>query len=284
MILYKYAGDSGIKILQDLRLKITPPNEFNDPFELTPQSRFTMTVGYLLDQLKNDPEWFRQPYELMVKHRGYPHAFERFLADLPVEIPRRFNEFRGLWRLEQSRADLGSLADASHYMGILCVSRPNDSIPMWSYYANNHRGIALGLDLCHPCFEHGFRGAFGPVKYRKSRCSVDPRMPDGPELLKEFVTVIFTKSIVWRHEKEYRRVYRLDELLRPLPGPDRKQYYFLNISGESIQEIILGCWVDLAYEQEIRDELSRRPRTFGHIKLSRCERHRSRFELKIVPA
>ena len=38
MILYKYAGESGLRILEDLRLKITPPNEFNDPFEVTPHA------------------------------------------------------------------------------------------------------------------------------------------------------------------------------------------------------------------------------------------------------
>src|SRR5260221_617662 len=113
MIFYKYAGAAGIKVIVDLRLKITPPNEFNDPFELTPRSKFTLTIDRMLNILNTNPEWFRQPYELMVKHEAYPYDFERFLGDLPTEVPRRFNVFKSLWRKEQSRADLGSLQDAS---------------------------------------------------------------------------------------------------------------------------------------------------------------------------
>jgi hypothetical protein len=36
VILYKYSGELGTKILDDLKVKVTPPNELNDPFELSP--------------------------------------------------------------------------------------------------------------------------------------------------------------------------------------------------------------------------------------------------------
>ena len=78
----------------------------------------------------------------------------------------------------------------------------------------------------------GLRGSFGPVKYQQNRCSIDPRLPEGSELLKQFTKVIFTKSAIWKHEQEYRRVYRLDELLHPTPGPDGKHYYFLTSMPE----------------------------------------------------
>ncbi len=62
MILYKYAGASGMRILDDLGLKVTPPNELNDPFELTPRSLDRMTRQYLLDKATHDPEHFRPAY------------------------------------------------------------------------------------------------------------------------------------------------------------------------------------------------------------------------------
>src|SRR5262245_32896626 len=125
MLLYKYASASGIKILEDLRLKVTPPNEFNDPFEMTPYSRSTLTIGGMLSILKTNPEWYKQVYDLMVEREGYPYDFARFLGDLPTEIPRRFIVFKRLWRREQSRADLGSLNDASKCMGVICASKVN---------------------------------------------------------------------------------------------------------------------------------------------------------------
>ena len=36
-LLYKYCDRRGIDVLDRLRLKVTPPNRFNDPFEVTPQ-------------------------------------------------------------------------------------------------------------------------------------------------------------------------------------------------------------------------------------------------------
>ena len=36
-VLYKYCDPRGIDILQSLRLKVTPPNQFNDPFEFMPR-------------------------------------------------------------------------------------------------------------------------------------------------------------------------------------------------------------------------------------------------------
>lgn len=35
---YKYCDQRGIDIVENLRLIVTPPNQFNDPFELTPHA------------------------------------------------------------------------------------------------------------------------------------------------------------------------------------------------------------------------------------------------------
>jgi hypothetical protein len=284
MVFYKYAGDRGINILEDLRLKVTPPNDFNDPFELTPRSKFTITLDYMLNRVHNDPEWFREPYNDMVQHEGYPHSFERFLADMPRVIPLKFKAYKKLYREAQIRNDLGSLNEASQLMGILCVSKPNDSIAMWSHYANHHRGVAFGLDFMHSCFT-GHATEFGAVRYRQDRYAVDALLHIGSvELYKQMKAVMFTKSTIWKYEQEYRRIYRLRELLCPPAGADGKRHYFLNIDGDAIRKIIFGCCIAPAYENQIRAELNRKPRTFGHIQLFRCKRHQSRFQIQIVPA
>jgi len=284
MVFYKYAGDRGISILEDLRLKVSPPNVFNDPFELTPRSKFTITVDYMLNRVRNEPEWFREPYNDMVRNEGYPHSFDRFLADMPAVIPMKFKAYKKLYREAQIRNDLGSMDEASQYMGILCVSKPNDSIAMWSHYANHHRGVALGLELAHSCFT-GLAGDFDAVRYRRNRCAVDALLPIcSVEWYNQLKTVMFTKSTIWNYEQEHRRIYRLRDLLCPPAGTDGKRHYFLNIDGDAIREIIFGCCITPDYEKQIRQELNRRPRTFGHVRLFRCERHRSRFQIQIVPA
>src|SRR6266566_4504306 len=241
MVFYKYVGARGISVIEDLRLKVSPPNAFNDPFELTPRSKFTITADYMLNRVRNEPEWFREPYNDMVRHEGYPHSFDRFLADMPTVIPMKFKAFKRLYRAAQIRNDLGSMDEASQYMGILCVSKPNDSIPMWSHYANHHRGVAFGLDLAHSCFT-GHAGEFDAVRYQRNRCAVDALLPiNSAEWYNQLKLVMFTKSTIWEYEREYRRIYRLRDLLYPPAGADGQRHYFLDIDGGAIREIIFGC-------------------------------------------
>ena len=85
-------------------------------------------------------------------------------------------------------------------------------------------------------------------------------------------------------QQEYRRVFRLADLIHAPPNDKGKRHYFLDINGSDIREIIFGCGIDVADEHRIKAELNRRSKTFAHVKLFRCKRHDVRFELEIVPA
>jgi hypothetical protein len=286
MLFYKYASEeSGLRILEGLCLKVTPPNEFNDPFELTPRSKLKITLRYMLDLLRTDEEAFLPAYDDMVRNESYPHSFQKFLSDLPRMLPLKFKEFRMQYREALITQDLQSLDEGSKYMGLLCVSRPNNSIPMWSHYANHHRGMAFGLDMKHRCFTHGFSTEFAKVRYRRTRYPVEALLQIGePELLRQLKAVISTKSPDWKYEEEHRAIYRLDELISRAVGEDGKQLYFLNIDGTAIREIIFGCRSDSEIKQKIWKEFKRKPKTFGHVKLLQCKRHGSKFELEVIPA
>ena len=65
-------------------------------------------------------------------------------------------------RAELVKWDMKSLDEASEYFGIVSVSRTAKSIPMWSHYADHHRGIAIGLDL------QNIGKAFGPFRNVKA--------------------------------------------------------------------------------------------------------------------
>ena len=61
-ILYKYCDVRGIDILQSHRLKVTPFDEFNDPFEIAPRMR----PDFPFEDAKaavTDPEFMRKLYE-----------------------------------------------------------------------------------------------------------------------------------------------------------------------------------------------------------------------------
>ena len=282
MVLYKYAsGESGIKVLQDLRLKITPPNEFNDPFELTPRSKFTITLNDMLNRVRNCPEYYRGVFEDMKKD-GHSQTFEQFIETLPKVLPIKFKEFRNLMRKKLVERDMQVINEASRTNGILCVSKKPNSIQMWSHYANHHKGIAIGLDLSKA--GGALKGLFGEVKYRKPRRGVDPwLLPPNPEWFKQMKETIFTKGQEWIHESEYRRVFRLADLTHAMPDEKGNRHYLLDIGGDAIREIILGCRMEKPEESLITNELQRRPKTFGHVKLFRCKRHDTKYELEILP-
>lgn len=278
MVYYKYAGGLGIKVLEDLRLKITRPNEFNDPFELTPRSQFTLTNAAMLNRAKTDPDHYQGAFEDMKKD-GYPHTFEQFITDLPRML--NFRKFKKLMREALVQKDMKSLDEASEKFGVLCVSRSPNSIPMWSHYADNHKGIAVGLDVAK------IGQALGPfrrVRYRKHRRGIDRWLaPTNPEWFRQAMDTFFIKSREWIYEQEYRRVFQLAKLVHAQPDEKGRRHFFLDFSGNNIREIIFGCRIDEKFENRIRVELGRRPNTFGHVKLFRCKRHHSRFELEIIP-
>lgn len=267
--------------MEDLRLKITPPDEFNDPFELTPRSKFTITLDDMLNRVETCPEYYRGVFEDMKKD-GLTDTFEKFIEILPTILPLKFKEYRKLMRQKLVEVDMTSVNEASQKLGILCVSKLPNSIPMWSYYANHHKGIAIGLDLSKA--GNAFPGQFGKVRYHKFRRGVNPWLISASrEWFKQVTDTIFIKSRDWVHEAEYRRVFRLADLIHATPDEMGKRHYLLDIGGSAIKEIIFGCRIDESYEKRIKAELDRRSKTFGHIKLFRCKRHDTRFELDVVP-
>src|ERR1700730_17034424 len=75
--LYKYSPPRGIDILRTLRLKITAPNQFNDPFELAPRMEERLTPEKALDAL-GEPRVLTMTYQQMVTSGQFVGSFEDF--------------------------------------------------------------------------------------------------------------------------------------------------------------------------------------------------------------
>jgi hypothetical protein len=280
MISYKYAGESGIRILEGLRVKITPPNEFNDSFEITPLSKRARPLAEMLADASKDSKFFQGVYSDMVGDGKYVGSFDQFRRDMRTELPKRHADYRKLSKLEMAKRDMTTLEEVSSNLGILCLTNLPNSIPMWSYYANHHRGVVFGIEIEEIVGQ--LPGPRGFVKYRKHRVRYNPF---GADAQQQRLKTVFSKSSEWNHEQEYRCVFRLSDLICSLTGKNEgKRFYFLDISGTAIREIILGCRVDPELEQQVRSEIARRKRTFEHVRLLRCERHKSKFALRILPA
>jgi hypothetical protein len=84
VIVYKYVGDSGLKIIEGLRLRVTPPNEFNDPFEITPKSRRARPLAEMLADVRTDSKFYRGVFDDMVRDGLYHSSFEQFILELGI--------------------------------------------------------------------------------------------------------------------------------------------------------------------------------------------------------
>jgi hypothetical protein len=113
MVLYKYAGDSGFKILETLRLKIAPPNEFNDPFEITPNSKRARPLAEMVAAVGKDSKFFRGVYDDMVSDGAYVGTFDQFIKVMPAAIPKHYVPYKKLSKTEMIKRDLAALDDVS---------------------------------------------------------------------------------------------------------------------------------------------------------------------------
>lgn len=218
--LYKYVRRSGLRLLEEKRLKVPSPIGFNDPFEILPGFEALMPADQLASLLSQtlDGDDIDEVYDEAARDRGVsshelrseipPHAFrDRFESEGMAGIMKELAP--GLYRVVQKTI--------SEHLGIVCFTDKADSLLMWGHYAEGHRGFAYGFDPRHPFFHsgEGFEGTrlFRKVVYSRHRPRVvfsDARVPEdlfSERLAHEF---FFTKSDDWAYESEWRLVLPLD--------------------------------------------------------------------------
>jgi hypothetical protein len=119
------------------------------------------------------------------------------------------------------------LSGLSQLSGIVCLSKSWTNPVIWSHYATNHEGIALGFDVK----EMGADGEplFLEVDYRSTL--VDFELND-----KFMRTVIATKFDSWNYEEEVRYFATLTD-----PDVENKHFFMDFGPNFALREIIFGA-------------------------------------------
>ena len=129
---------------------------------------------------------------------------------------------------------------------------------LWSYYGDSHKGYAVGFheELLR---NSGLFGRGGKVQYKKKKPMIHPKEED---FLKRAFIETHTKSVNWRHEREY----RLTKLFYPQIPTDNDRK--INFQDNFIKEVIIGCQASVEAINEIR-EITRRKNidTYKLVKL-----------------
>lgn len=282
MILYKYCPAKwALRTLEEMRLKVTLPNECNDPFEFTPRSKMLLTRNYMLQKVYNDPEHFRPVYDQLVED-GFSRPFEDFLRSLPDQIKETFPKILRLYKAQLIQNDLASRNEASKVVGVLCFSAKDDNMPMWAHYADNHGGIVIGFNIHDAAFRNGISAK---VRYRKHRVAVNPAAVVGTPLWwKQIHHTIFTKSREWSYEQEYRIILRLADTIRGTLEKGRAGY-FVDIWGNTVDSVIFGRLIQPKHEKAIlREIIASKKLRFSGLRLFRAVQHPKRYALAIESA
>lgn len=241
--LYKYSSIVGaIKIVKSGAVLLNSPDNFNDPFDSeldvddsNLRKALELTKNYFLFKIfcdfvqRNDTPLTKSQKaffcvirkeiaacgNLIRKNKSYEtmpffnRALEKFdslnedVAKSIVIAERKFSD-----------EIIPSIKDMRKKARISCFSKRNDSILMWSHYADSHRGVCIEFDET--------RSFFNDVKYSNAKCKLDLFAATSRILAYDFIgeklgygdaefasnmlAPFYTKSSDWSYEEEVRCV------------------------------------------------------------------------------
>ncbi len=207
--LYKYVPITTLEKILEGTIRFTQPSAFNDPFELLPEVI-----------VPNDaPE---RPINVSFDLSAPRAATTEDIADT---IPD------GCTSSDPMSRDIVQQLNRS--VGILCLSRVRDSLPMWAHYADQYAGAVIEFDGSYESFS-----GYYDVEYRKTRprWHIDRYLTGKPIPLAE----LCAKSCDWAYEKEVR-------LARPLAeceerGTDTRGFPICvgPLPASAIKSVIMG--------------------------------------------
>ena len=254
MEIFKYYDENGLLALRELQLKVTPPNEFHDPFEMSPLVRTAdpkALAGSMAKKFLTEPKQFE-------RHRSwFPHckSFRDFQKHGRANMGKMIAIFEANVRRFDRETEQEMLEFISAKYGVVCFTSDPVQPLMWAHYGASHKGMVIGYEATDPLFT---KSSFLRVDYEHERAVHDPLKSPNQDDVEIFVR---RKSWDWRYEKESRLVLHLAQTIRRHIGG--RICYFRPIRPSSITSVTFGLRAGAALKKEIW-ELLRKPE-FSHI-------------------
>jgi hypothetical protein len=252
MPLYRYFTVEGaIATLKTGSLKLTPPREFNDPFDMNP--------GWRVNLSEDD---IRKGYHAL----GFDDkmTFEEFCECVEPES-----------RQLQTAAMKSFAFHLNQKLGAVCFSKLYDSVPMWAYYGSCHTGVVLEFDEMSHDFRQQFEGKLDKVHYEKLRPQFETLQVDDKAML-------YVKGKEWEHEDEYRIIYPLDGLGVTPTKINDCQAWLLSFPKSALTRVIIGCRCKRPYQALICHSLSEWG--YPNAEVHRLEPDELEFKLRLSRA
>ena len=213
--LYKYYSfsDYNKSNLEKSVIWLSYPENFNDPYDcaLTYSSIDLFYHSFPEDENKEIDNLLKK-YNLTDNER--------------TEMKEKFIQFSKM-SIEKSTKglDLALIDMAKKSTLVSCFSENNNSIIMWSHYANSHKGFCVEYDFKSLPYSDWITLLLYPVIYQDELLDVTEYMKKRNEYTNNLFSAraAITKSKEWEHEKEWRIVmpfgFFKHEMEWPVPLP-----------------------------------------------------------------
>lgn len=242
-------GSPLIPILSQLKIRFTPANKSNDPFETWPsflEPSYAESYAY----------WKKAMLKI------FPNANRKERREKASETSRKFRSLA-----------IESFEKLRDKWGIFCLTENSSDLTMWSHYANEHKGflICFNVENLNKTLLKIHDFSFWKVRYPPEPERIQISFIQKKEIQSgEMRKCLLTKSKEWKYENEWRVFALKEELEQP--------WNLFSIPGNCIEEIVLGLRIEAKDETNIKNCLKNNPE-LEKITIKKARMHATRFEL-----
>jgi hypothetical protein len=248
--LYKFIGDPQVaRSCLEGAVKFTPVAELNDPSELNPN----LNRAAMRDSLQ------------LLRTRGYSEDEFDYLCRQHALLNQLVPELQAIpapdTREAATRQIQSKVYDISTYMermmsetaksiaskvGIFCLSRRFDSLPMWAHYAANATGFVVELVKLKSVFAGDGTGVLWEPREVSYGSEIEG-MTFNPQ---SHESLFFSKFSDWSYEQEVR-------VILPLHSCRSKEtqsgnLYLYDVPSITVSRIILGWKMERSHVEDIK--------------------------------
>ncbi len=253
--LYKFiATPDAMRFILNGVVKFTPISELNDPSELVP-SMDKQAVRDSLERLRiegysdDDMMHLRQQGHLLQTLAPKFQAVRTPTTKSEASRLIRSSFYDSMSTLERLLSETAQ--EISSKVGLFCLSRRFDSLPMWAHYAANATGLAVEFKDLEQVFagdETGVLRQPTPVTYQRESFGVtfDPQ---------SHRSLFFAKFQDWSYEQEVRVVLPLSECQKHTTPA--MQLYTYQIPKTCIARVVLGWNMSPANKAQVEERVKK---------------------------
>lgn len=251
--LYKYRDaddDRHWQILENQQLWFPLPNTFNDPFDANLGMRFDLLSDERLRTIAEAKIRAEQPG---AGHFLLQSEVDKFLKW--VHDPATHDAAMQQW-----------IQRLTSKMRVFCICPDRGNILLWSHYAKNHTGFAIGFNSTklHELWKASQGFQMGHVAYRETYPVMIPPTEEDKVTKADIITTIMNvKSDIWAYEKEVRMIM--------FDGPTHADF-----DPALISEVTIGCKMTAPHVERMLQLMDER---YPHAAVYKAKLNREAFSL-----